>query len=181
MSPVSALLVSLLSHYSESASWHSPLWPLTVTQPMCEGCARGFLSCFLHTERRRHCKCCTFVLQPELPNGKISGVCVMVTSSPNAKDGYSKSGQMDWLIHRGEGNAISPNDKPSNELMACDRRRKEWERIDNLWEMGSERRTLEIVTEGKNAWLGMNNIALSTFICLQASITHMRTQTVAWL
>lgn len=116
--------------------------------------------------------------------GFTSGFSV-VTSPPNAKDGYSKSGQMDWLIHRGEGNAISLNDKPSNELMACDRRRErrreEGGRIDNLRETESKRRTLEIVTEGKNAWPGMNNTALATFICLQASITHVHAQTVTWL
>lgn len=72
--PIDVLLVSLLSHYSESASWHSLLWPLTVTQPMWQGCARGFLRCFPHTEGRRVYKLCVVILQPELPNGKISGV-----------------------------------------------------------------------------------------------------------
>lgn len=179
--PISVLLVSLLSHYSESASWHSLLRPLTVTQPMWQECARGLLWCFSHTKGRQVHKLCVFILQPEFPNGKMSGGFAsrffVVTSSPNAQDGYSKSGQMDWLIHREEGNAISLNDKPLNELMACDRRREEWERMDNLWVTGRERRTLEIVTEGKNAWPGMNNIALSTFICLQASIIHVHAQT----
>lgn len=127
-------------------------------------------------------KLCVFILQPELPNGKVRGVShhafFVVTSSPNAQDGYSKSGQMDWLIHREEGNVIPLDDKPLNELMACDRRREEWERIDNLWMTGRERRTLEIETEGKNAWPGMNKIALSTFICLQAFIIHVHIQTV---
>lgn len=48
---------------------------------------------------------------------------------------------------------------------------------------GRKRRTLEIVTEGKNAWPAMNNIALSAFICLQASIrhiVHVSKRIVAW-
>lgn len=142
-----------------------------------------FYDAFYTRHTNKSVNFCAFILQPDLQNGKISGGFTsgfsVVTSSTNAKDGYSKSGQMDWLIHRGEGNAISLNDKPSNELMTCDRRREEWGRIDNLWGTDSKRRTLEIVTDGKNAWPGMNNTALSTF--LQASLTHVHMETVPWL
>lgn len=134
-----------------------------------------FYGAFYTRHTNKSVNFCAFILQPDLQNGKISGGFTsgfsVVTSSTNAKDGYSKSGQMDWLIHRGEGNAISLNDKPSNELMTCDRRREEWGRIDNLWGTDSKRRTLEIVTDGKNAWSGMNNTALSTFF---ASFSHTR-------
>lgn len=134
--------------------------------------------CTRHTDKSVNF--CAFILQQD-GNGKISGGFAssfsVVTSSTNAKDGYSKSRQMDWLIHRGEGNAISLNDNPSNELMTCDRRREEWGRIDNLWGTDSKRRTLEIVTDGTNAWPGMNNTALSNFFA-SFSHTHVHIETV---
>lgn len=178
--PISVLLVSLLSHYSESASWHSLLW----LRNQCDRAVlMGFYDAFhVRKDDESINLVCLATRAPKWINkwGFVSGFSV-VTSSPNAQDGYSKSRQMDWLIHRGEGNAISPNDKPLNELMACDRRKEEGARIDNLWKTGRERRTLEVVTEGKNAWPGMNNIELSTFICLQASIITMHICTVASL